>query len=210
MMKTTIHIQSALSLSLSLLLCAILSGCELPLTVVGSIPDPENTVTDFFDGVCEGDFQKADACLNGSSVAMRNTPSDGFSTALMNYLQESYAYQLTGSIEVIELEAQQDVFFTYLDFDLLAEDLRDESSKLGKKYIKTQDEAHTEMKDGVCTLTDEGAQAVAVEALDSLMTEPEQYYSAATFHLQLNYQGGSWKILMTDELFEAIAGKYSA
>lgn len=202
--------KSALCLWLSLVLCAVMAGCELPLTVVGNIPDPENTVSDFFDGVCEGDFKKADACLSGSSIAMKAEPTDIFSYRLMNCLQDSYSYQLTGEMAVGELDAEQDVMFTYLDFDLLSEDLRSECSRIGKKYIKTQDEAHTQTIDGKCTLTDEGAQAVAVEALDGLMAEPYPYYSVATFHIRLRYQGQSWKIIMTDELFQAIAGKYAA
>lgn len=209
-MKMMKNRKPALRLVLSLALCMMLTGCELPMTVMGDIPAPENTVTDFFDGICEGDFEKADACLSGSSIAMKNTPTDEFAAALMYYLEESYYYQPMSEIEVNGLEASQYIEFTYLDFDLLAEDLRDESSRLGKKYIKTQDAAHTAINDGVCTLTDEGAQSVAAEALDNLMTQPYQYYSADTFHIRLKYQGHSWKILMTDELFEAIAGKYSA
>lgn len=208
--KKVKKIKSALCLGLSLVLCAMLTGCELPLTVVGNIPDPENTVSDFFDGVCEGDFKKADACLNGSSIAMKAEPTDLFSFKLMNYLQDSYSYQLASDMEKGELEANQDVMFTYLDFDLLSEDLRGECSRIGKKYIKMQDEAYTEMIDGKCTLTGEGAQSVAVEALDGLMTEPYPYYSVTTFHIRLKYQGQSWKIIMTDELFQAIAGKYAA
>lgn len=208
-MKLT-EIKRVLCLGLSLTLCAMLAGCELPLTIVGNIPDPESTVSNFFDGVCEGDFKKADACLSGSSIAMKTEPSNLFSIKLMSYLQDSYSYQLTSEMAVNELEASQDVVFTYLDFNLLSDDLRSESSRIGKKYIKIHDETHTEMNDGKCTLTDEGAQMVVIEALDSLMTEPYPYYSAATFHIRLKYQGQSWKIIMTDELFQAIAGKYSA
>lgn len=208
-MKINKHIVTVLYLSLSLVLCGILSGCELPLTIIGNIPAPEDTVTDFFDGICEGDYKKADACLSGSSIAMKNTPSDEFSVALMNYLQESYDYRLTGDVQMDGMEASQEIEFNYLDFDLLSEDLSSKSTSLGKLYIRTQDKDHTEIKDGVCTLTEKGAQSVAKEALDSIMEQPDKYYSVSTFNVHMRYQQQSWKIVMTDDLFEAIAGKYS-
>lgn len=208
-MRINKHIRTVLYLLLSLVLCGILSGCELPLTVVGNIPNPGDTVTAFFDGICEGDYKKADACLGGNSIAVRNSPPDDFSAALMSYLQASYSYRLLGDIEVNGIEANQSVEFTYLDLNLLSEDLGAKSSSLGKMYIKTQEETHTEIKNGGCTLTDEGAQSVAIEALNSIMTQPEKYYSVNTFNVQMRYQGNSWEILITDDLFDAIAGKYS-
>lgn len=194
----------------ALMLCAALTGCDLPVKVVGGIPDPQDTVATFFDSVCAGDFETADACLMDSSVEMKQPPADDFSASLMTYLQQSYAWEPAGEPETDVTEARQNVNFRHLDPVLLSDDLRKTCASLGKKYLRTQDEAHTEMNNGVCSLTSDGAQAVAVEALDSIMSDPEQYYTTDAYEISLKLEGNSWKILMTDELFDAIAGKYTA
>ena len=37
-----------------------LTACEMPMTVIGSIPEPRDTVESFFDSVCAGDFAESD------------------------------------------------------------------------------------------------------------------------------------------------------
>ncbi|MBQ1555912.1 MAG: hypothetical protein IIZ68_10750, partial [Clostridia bacterium] len=61
----------------------------------------------------------------------------------------------------------------------------------------------------VCSLTEEGAQAVAAEALDRLMTAPDAYYASDIYDITLTLEGSKWKIQMTDELFDAIVGRYN-
>ena len=195
---------------LSLVACLLLGSCDYPMRVVGRIPDPQKSVTEFFDSVCEGDFKKADTYLGDISIATKEEPADGFSGKLMGYLNESYRYETVGEAKTDRLSASQDVIFTYLDFSLLADDLRVRSSRIGKQYLSERNEAYTEMIDNAAVLTDEGATLVAEEALDWLMKKnPEKYYATKTFHIQMKYQSGKWIILMDNELFEAISGSFA-
>ncbi len=195
---------------LSLAICLLLGSCSFPMRVVGKIPDPQQSVTGFFDSVCEGDFKKADAYLGDVSISMKDEPADGFSKKLMQYLNESYSYELVGQPKTNKLSSVQDVVFTYLDFSLLADDLRAKSSQIGKGYLSERNESYTELVDNATVLTDEGAELVAEEALDAIMTKnPEQYYTSATFRIQMKYQNKTWIILMNNDLFEAISGKFN-
>lgn len=192
------------------LLCGILSGCSFPMTVIGTIPPPDGTVKDFFDGLCAGDYAKADACLSSGSVAVKSTPDDIFSQKLLEYLQQSYRYRVVGAVEAEQTSAHAQVELTYLDFNLMADNLKTHSTIIGKKYIHSQHPDYTQVEDGGCTLTEDGARKVAAEALDLIMHEPEKYCATRVFSVELRYKDRAWKIVMDDDLFEAIAGSYAA
>lgn len=194
---------------LAIAVCLSISGCKFPTVGVGDIPDPKDTVIVFFDSVCEGDFEKADACLGGASIDMNSENSGEFAARLLEYIQQSYSYKTIGEADVNGLNASQEIEFTYLDLNLTLEDLRNKATELGKNYIVTHDEAHTVLENGICTLTDEGAEMTSVEALDYIMASPEKYYTTKTFYVEMKYSQKAWHILINDELFEAIVGKYN-
>lgn len=180
------------------------------MRIIGTIPDPAPTVTGFFDSLCAGDFQKADSYLADVSVSMKEEPVGGFQQKLYGYLLKSYRYQTVGQPETDSFDARQDVSFTYLDFDRLAGDLREQSSKLGKKYMVERNEAYAEPHGTSWELTDKGAEMVASEALDKLLSDnPEPYYTTRTFRIRLKYQDRAWHILMDNDLFDAISGQFS-
>ncbi len=185
-----------------------LSACDMPMSIVGDLPEPEETVTCFFDSVCEGDFEGADEYLSGVSLSMRDKVTGVFSQKLYDYLLKSYSYQLKGPVKSDGLDAECAVDFTYLDLNLLNEDLKNLSTKIGKSYISEAKEGYVEKKDDAISLTDEGAEKIAAEALDSLMATPEKYYSTKTFKMRMKYSFGKWLIYMTDDLFEAISGGF--
>lgn len=199
----------ALRAGIAFLLCLALAGCRFPLVTLSPVPPPEDAVRAFFDAVCDGDWDTADALLDGRSVALRNPPEDAFSTAFLQYMQLSYHYELTDSFRKSGMEATGKVRFTSLSPDLLAGDLRAASTRIGRAYIQSQEPAHTQTTDGVCTLTEEGARAVALEALESLMTQPDAYLAARDYPVELHYDGTRWKIQLSGELFDAIVGKYT-
>lgn len=194
---------------MSLAICLQFSGCEFPTVGIGDIPSPQNTVNEFFYNICANDFDQADTYLLDSSISMEGETSDEFAAALLDYLSESYDYRLSGHPEVNGIYASQKVKFTYFDPELLADDLREQSTKLGQKYINTRNENYTTIEDGKCTLTDGGAKHAAIEALEILMQTPETYYNEKEFDIQLQYIRKMWRIELSDELFNAIIGKYS-
>ena len=169
-------ITKIVSIIVSFITISLLSSCELPMAVVG-IPNPKNTVTDFFDCVCSGDFAKADEYISGVSISMKNDVSGNFSNKLYGYLLQSYSYTQTTDVQSDNIDAWCTVDFTYLDLNLLANDLKELSTKMGKNYIAESREGYVENKNDSIILTDEGAEKIAAEALDSLMTNPEKYYT---------------------------------
>ncbi len=192
-----------------LAVCLQFSGCEFPTVGIGDLPSPQGTVEEFFDSICTGNLDKANTYLLNSSVSMDGETSGEFADELLGYLRASYDYKLVGDAEVNGLYATQKVVFTYLDPNILAEDLREQSTKVGQKYINTRDENYTTIEDGKCALTDEGAEQAAIEALEILMQTPEKYYNEKGFDIQLQYTQKAWHIELSDELFNAIVGKYS-
>ena len=203
-------------LSLKKLLCVFtaffalisLSACTLPTKIIGDFPDPEDTVTAFFDSVCAGDFEKSDTYLEGVSLVVKNQPQDIFSQKLFDYLLKSYQYQLIGNVNKKQFEADCQISFRYLDFNLLTDDMKSASTKLGKRYIAESKEGYVTADENGISLTDSGAQKIAAEVLDSLMVEPEKYYSTQIFDVSLKYNSYQWLVYISDGLFEAISGKY--
>lgn len=189
---------------------ASLSSCAMPMKIVGDIPAPEDTVTAFFDSICAGDFNESDQFLSGMSLSMKKNVEGVFAQKLYDYLVKSYKYAINGKVNCDQLDADCKVDFTYLDFNLLSEDLKAKSTKLGKKYIAESKEGYVEEKDGSIKLTDEGAEKIAAEALDELMSTPEKYCSTNTFNVTLKYGGGKWLICLSDYLFEAICGGFDS
>ena len=57
-------------------------------------------------------------------------------------------------------------------------------------------------------LSDEGAEKVASEALDTLMTQSEKYCTTKAFEITMKYSGGKWQIYLPDDLFYAICGGF--
>ena len=187
----------------------MISACSMPVKIIGGIPEPKDTVTAFFDSVCAGDFKQSDKYLSGMSLSMKNQIEGQFAQNLYDYIVKSYRYRLIGDVHSSQLDADCKVEFTSLDLMLLSDDLKSLSTRLGKRYIAESREGYVEEKDGSITLTDEGAEKIAVEALDQLMTDPDKYCSAKTYDIILKYQSGQWLISITDDLFDAICGGFS-
>ena len=185
-----------------------LSACDMPLKIVGDIPEPADTVTAFFDNVCKGNFNKADEYLSDMSLSMKNDIDGVFAQKLYSYLVESYKYKINGDVSCSQLNASCKVDFTYFDFNLISEDLKSMSTKLGKRYIAENREGYVDEKDGAVILTDDGAEKIAAEALDELMKDSEKYCTSKTFDIKLKYNGSKWLISITDDLFYAISGGF--
>ena len=186
-----------------------LTACEMPMTVIGSIPEPRDTVESFFDSVCAGDFAESDKYLSGVSISMKKQAEGEFAQKLYDYLIKSYRYKINGQVTSELLDADCKVDFTYLDFNALAGDLKTASTTLGKRYMSSElKEDYVEKKNGSYSLTDEGAEKVASEALDILMENQEKYLSTRSFDIKLKYSQGKWLIDLPDELFYAICGGF--
>ena len=200
------------------LLCAVsavfvlfsLSACAFPTKIIGSFPEPEDTVKEFFDSVCAGDFEKSDTYLDEVSLVLKNQPDDIFSEKLYAYLLQSYSYTVEGQVKKSQFSAECSISFTYLNFNLLLDDLKAGSTKLGKRYIAESKEGYVTSDENGISLTDEGAKKIAAEVLDAMMTKPEKYYSTNTYDIQLRYNSYKWLVYIPDDLFDAICGNYES
>ena len=125
-----------------------MTACDMPMKIVGNISDPKDTVTAFFDSVCDGNFAESDRYLSGVSLSMKKQVEGVFAGKLYDYLIKSYRYQINGDVTSESLDANCKVDFTFLNPNLLSGDLKAESTKLGKKYVKEIKEGYVQEKNG--------------------------------------------------------------
>lgn len=203
-------IQKQLQIAVSVILCLLMIGCTPPTLVVDHMPDPQDTADVFFQSICQRNYQQADTYLTTPSLVRNDEELNGFSEKLLIYLEQSYRYRLLGKADIHDTSATQKVIFTYLDFNLMKEDLHEAATTIGKNCIGLKDKETTQEIDGGIVLTDEGAELVAEQALDEIMKTPERYYSTERFEITLKYHDGSWKITIDDDLFDAISGHYNS
>ena len=161
-----------LRIILSAAIILTMCSCEFKTAVAVGIPKPEDSITDFFDCVCAGNYSDADRYLSGFSLKMNGQFTGPFSEKLYDYLQKSFRYRLLEMNDDNPAFFECKVEFTFLDNNLLADDLKALATERGKAYIAANNMEYLEKKDGVLELSDEGAERTAVEALDELMKTP--------------------------------------
>lgn len=160
------------------------------------VPDPELTVSEFFDSVEQGDFEKAAGCLsNYSSLGIENKGSaDSISQKLEKCLAESYSYEL-GECSVTARSAQQKVEFTFLPVESIVPDLQSRAEEIAYdlKYqgVEIDEKKALEILDGV---------------LDELMKDGKDHTVTRTFTLTLDYDGEKWLIELPSQVLSAICG----
>lgn len=191
-----------------LLVMTSLTACDMPMKIIGTIPEPEETVKAFFDSVCSGNFAESDRYLSGVSLSMKKPIDGDFAQKLYHYLIQSYRYQINGEVTSDQLNASCSVDFTALNMNLLSGDLKKESTRIGKNYVSEKKEGFVQETDGAYELSDEGAVNVAAEALDSLLQSSDNYRSTKTYEIAMKYSGGKWQIILPEELFYAICGGF--
>ncbi len=179
-------------------LLGILAGAGAP-AVIGSQPDPKETVADFFDNLKTGEFQSAmENIANYDSLGFEKEGSELIELYKQTLL-ESYDVKITepaGEVPENRLESLQGIEFTHIDCRLLVDAVSQKTSDAALEY----------MNDGYVIENDEQAMEFVYDALRECLGEPEQYLVTEHFDISLVFDGESWKMIISDELAAALFG----
>ena len=192
----------------------ILSGLALILAVIapklGTVVtapagDPQETVTEFFDLIIAGDYPSAYACLSDyTGLGLENTPESEAGQQIYLALRQSYSYKLYGDCVRNGLSASQQVLLTHLDVTALRADLKDATEAALTQLVQTlpKDELYDQNKHYLPSVTE----TAYANAVASLLSHVEDYYTISGLELELSYTAGGWHIITNNLMLNALCG----
>lgn len=101
-----------------------------------------------------------------------------------------------GANTVAGKQAVQSVALTYLDIPSMSDDLHDIVTEVAYNYAYESIDINNEQT----------AMQVVSESIEIIRTDIEKYYRTDVFIIELEYVGGEWKIVLADDLYNAIIG----
>ena len=192
----------------------ILSGLALILAVIapklGTVVtapagDPQETVTEFFDLLIAGDYPSAYACLSDyTGLGLENTPESEAGQQIYQALRQSYSYKLYGDCVRNGLSASQQVLLTHLDVTALRADLKDATEAALTQLVQTlpRNELYDKNNHYLPSVTD----TAYANAVASLLSHVEDYYTITGIELELSYSAGGWHIVTNNHMLNALCG----
>ena len=184
-------------------LCVIAPGMD---TVTGKTEgDPAQTVSEFFDCISVGDYDHAYTLLKDcTSLGLEKQPEDEAGRLIYAALKKSYSYKLYGEAVIEKYNAKQSVLLRSLDIDAMLDDLRAETDKTAEALARELDRA--EIYDENDEYLPEFTDKVYIEAVKTVLSHAEDYYTTSGIELELVYADESWQIQLNDALTSALTG----
>lgn len=196
------------------LLAIIFSGGAMLLGLVGTSVgtvyakpsgDPQQTVTDFFDGLVTGDYVLAYSLMKDySDLGLSNEPETEAAKLVYSALKASYDYRLEGQCQVNLLQAQQHVVMRYLDIAKATAELDKATEDNLKEIVQTR--SHNAVYDENDQYLPQVTDEAYLSALKSRLKNAANYYTTVEFDLTLDYVNGKWQITTAPELLVALSG----
>lgn len=188
-------------------LALILSVMAPRLGTVINAPsgEPQEAVAEFFDALAANNYTEAYSYLNDyTGLGLENVPGSEASLQVYQALQQSYSYKLYGDCSVDKLGASQQVLFQHLDLTALKADLKDATNAALDQLVQTlpKAEIYDENKNYLPSVTD----TAYVNAISSLLSHVQDYYTTTGLELRLVYTGDGWKIVTNTALLNAVCG----
>lgn len=174
--------------------------------LVGSYPDPEETIAAYFDAVFSGDLRTA-ASLTEKGVlpSMEPTGADELELAVWGAFLESRSYSLAGDGVLTGDEYRETVSLTFLSPEALTDGLGEEVSDVLTRSVLTAIYPSEIYAEDGSYLPEVTSQAVA-EAVSSRLISPERYYVTEETTVTLRYRRGAWYLLTDDSLWDILSG----
>lgn len=201
--KPALAVLSLVLAGFAAVLCAY--GSENGTIYAKADGDPQETVRQFFDAVCAGNYSVAYGCLeNYGSLGLENSPSTETGELVYAALRESYAYELLDQAEVDKLSARQRVSFTYLNLPAMEEDAAAETESVLEKLVRSRPrkEVYDENDNYLPAVTDEAYKT----AITNVLKNADSYRTVAELTVALDYVDGRWLINADSALLSALMG----
>lgn len=187
----------------ALILCIVASS--VGILAANPAGNPQDTVTKFLDSLIAGDYEAAYSCLDGySSLGLENPPSAVVGKNIYAALQASYAYELCDVCSVDQLEATQQIRFTYLDLPSMENDVQILTMSTLNTIVQSRPRA--EVYDADDKYLPDVTQEAYSHAVNTVLANAADYYVTTDMQLQLSYRDGSWLIVPDQSLLRAIIG----
>ena len=194
---------AALFTAAAVLACAVAPAAGLLVAIPAG--DPQDTVTGFFDALTAGDYDRAYGYLDTySDLGLGGAPSGGTGRILMDALRDSYAYELTGSCVRSKLSARQQVKLTYMDLSSVETAAAGRVMDVLSGFVAQR--PSSQLYDSDNNYLPEVAQEAYATAVAEALEDPGQYTATAELTLDLEYTGGRWLLIPSQELLTALAG----
>ncbi len=195
---------------IALLLCAVgmllaAAGSFCGTVIAKPTGDPQQTVTEFFDSLIDGDYTAAyDRLRDHTGLGLENEPDSDAGKLVYKALHDSYGYELIGGAEIDKLDAVQDIRFTYLSLPAL-EAAAAEETQIQLKHLVQRLPA-SEVYDKNNSYRKEITERAYLQALEQVLENAGDYYTTVEIPLRINYTDGRWQIAVNDVLLRALNG----
>lgn len=183
----------------------ILAGCAgLPSYNLSNGGDPAEVVTQFLDAVVSGDgADVSDLVENYAWQSGEDSPFNGAAVsesdlALYQCVQESRAYEWSGKSAYAEDEHHATVAVNYTSFDV------------GQFQKTLTEKVVTEVKqrqyEGEVFGNPSDTTDIIEQYKAELLQNPKEFYTTQTYDIELVSRGGRWRIVLSDEFYNALTG----
>lgn len=197
-----------------LLLAIIVSAFTMVLCIIGMrcgtvyakpSGDPVQSVTEFMDAVCVGEYETAYSYLRDySDLGLSKLPDTEAGKLAYEALHKSFSYELIGEVSIDKLEAKQPLRFTYLNLTAIESAVVEETPRQLKKLVETR--PMNKIYDADRNYLPEVTEEAYLNAVAKVLESAENYYSDIELTLGLSYSEGRWQVLASPALLRALNG----
>ena len=167
--------------------------------------DPQQTVTAFFDAVCACDYARAYEKLAGvSTLGLENAPPAEDAAAIWRAMEQNREYRLYGACSSAQGGAVQQLVFTTLDLQAVAEAVK--AATAVKIEQLARDLAPAKVYDDEGGYLSSFTELAYSEALAEVLAHAADYRTATGLNVLLVRSGDDWLIEPDSALYAALTG----
>lgn len=175
--------------------------------LTGNSKNPQETVIEFFDKICAGDFGNCeDMIINCDSLNFENTFENETDKFLYDKYLESLSYKIVGKPKIAGISATQKVEFSYMDIGANGESINSSIKTQIEERVVTarkNEDVYDENGEFIPEMTEKLYQ----DEITRLYEDSSGYMRCVQLNLKLYFKDGEWKIFADDELAKALMGE---
>lgn len=170
---------------------------------------PDEVSKAFMTAVCAGENELAESLLaNPVQLSVPLNQPDETALLLEKSLKDSYSFEAAGTPTLNGTVAKQNYKFTSLNLNALVQDILEEVDK--ELEYRVENSKKSEIYDKDNNYRTDVLEEIYKDAVTKVLNNAPSYYNVTLIGLDLNYQGGEWKILPNDGLLLALNGSSSS